>query len=131
MSKETLIQFCRNQKFHFNFDFKLLKDFTFYKNEDDKTFDIIIDEIKNELELYDSKLYCPYTYNVQQYIDYLISTKNKIELNDILKLCPPKIKYIFNKYIEQNNTNIVNISKPKKVIIKKIIKKIVKKKETN
>jgi len=158
MSKNTLLQFCKNQKFYYNFDFKLLKNYTLFKNEDDKIFNQIIDEIKIELKIKlklsndeqqndeqqnNEEQNYNELYNIQKYIDNLINIKNKIELNDIFKLCDPHIKYIFNKYLEQEqnninintntntntNTNInknidlIDTTKPKKVVVKKVIKK--------
>ena len=131
MTKEIFIKFCKNQRFYYEFDFSILKKYTIYKDDDDKIFQELINEIKSDLIL-DTEIDIKY---IQNYIEDLESKNKKIMIEDIFKFCTPELKYLVNKYIQQtdklNNTDNTEIQKEPKKIIKKIIKKVIVKKKVN
>ena len=143
MEKDTFIKFCQNNVFHPKFNLKLLKDYTIYKNESDKEFNQIIDEIKQD------KLYMTNydktnsdVCNIEEYINKYITNKTT-KLTDTKDIKDHMYLYadlgmrylldeVFKRYeLVKKTTNNVVVSlseeRPKK-IIKKIIKKVVKKK---
>lgn len=131
MTKEIFIKFCKNQRFYYEFDFSILKKYTIYKDDDDKIFQELINEIKSDLIL-DTEIDIKY---IQNYIEDLESKNKKIMIEDIFKFCRPELKYLVNKYIQQTDKpdktdKTDSIEKPKK-IIKKIIKKVIVKKKVN
>jgi hypothetical protein len=138
MNEETFIKFCHNQKFYRGFDFKLLKNYTLFKNEDDKIFNDIVEEIKKSIDKTNELLNHSHivTQDIQKYIDELNSSGKKIELDDIIKFCIPPVRYLFDQYKyqqtpqnQQNQQNQQNETNPPKnvKIVKKIVKKVVKK----
>jgi len=152
MEKDTFIQFCYNNVFHPKFDLNRLKDYTIYKNENDKEFNNIIAKIKQ------NPLYMTYDnsndnnnteliISVQKHINKLNKFNNFIETNNIkeslYKFADIGMRFMLDELLKDydfvkknsnliNNSNIINNvnqleEKPKK-IVKKIIKKVVKKK---
>jgi hypothetical protein len=140
MEKDTLIKFCINNDFSKMFNKKLLKDYTIYKNESDKEFDLIIKEI-NEIKDITKVSNCYHIdcKEIQKYINKL-KKSNKIISKDDLYLCGDmKMRYLFDELfasydlvkktdLVDSNSNIVDTDNKPKKIIKKIIKKVVKKK---
>jgi hypothetical protein len=143
MDKDTFIKFCYNNVFHLKFNLKLLKDYTIYKNESDKEFNEIIDEIKqNKLYMTNYDKSNDTVSDIEEYINKYITNKTT-KLTDTKDIKDHMYLYadldmrymldeIFKRYeLVKKTTNNVVVSpseeRPKK-IIKKIIKKIVKKK---
>jgi hypothetical protein len=154
MEKDTFIKFCYNNVFHPKFDLKQLKDYTIYKNENDKEFNQIIDEIKqNKLFMINYDKTTDNISDIQEYINKYITDKTtkltekkdikehiyfyadlgmRYMLDEIFKrydIVEKTNSVILNGNIVDSNSNIVDSieEKPKK-IVKKIIKKVVKKK---
>ena len=143
MDKNILTQFMKNNDFSEKFKYITLKPYTIYKDEKDTEFNKIITEI---LEITKQQTRNNYVndddddddddlLNEIEYLDKLEKNNKQISIDDIFKFAKFNVKFLLNKYIEQNiqihsqSQQLINdnIEKPKK-IIKKIIKKVIVKK---
>jgi hypothetical protein len=132
MDKNVLTQFIRNNDFSSKFKFLTLKPYTIYKDDSDKEFNKIISEILAITKIEHNKSFVNNKYELSainikdtiKYVTDLEKNNKKITFDDIFKFSNCNCKFLLNKYIEQQKSEIEE--KPKK-IVKKVVKKIVKK----
>jgi len=124
MDKDVLNKFCIQNDFHEKFDYMSLQKYTIYKDESEKEFKQII----NDLGKFDSKFSNKFSNklgnicDIQIYIDDIKKSGKTIDKNDLYNFADYKMKFILDEYFKNND-----ITKIKKIIVKKIVKKVVKK----
>ena len=98
MDKDVLEKFCKFNDFHHKFDYLNLKDYTIYREETDKMFNQIINEIINNEKNTNLNNIC----QIQLYIDQKQKSNQKLDINDLYMMSDYKMKFMLENYFNQN-----------------------------